>query len=34
MTKWHAQAAHMAKHMNMVGVPLWWGRWARVPWPL
>jgi len=25
MTKWHAQVAHMAKHMNMVGGPLCWG---------
>ena len=25
MTKWHEHAAHMAKHMNMVGGPLWWG---------
>jgi len=24
MTKWHAHVAHMAKHMNMVGV--------RAPW--
>jgi len=29
MTKWHVHVAHMAKHMNMVGDPLWWG-----PWPL
>jgi len=21
----HAHVAHMAKHMNMVGRPLWWG---------
>jgi len=25
MTKWHAHVAHMAKHMNMVEAPLWWG---------
>jgi len=31
MTKWHAHVAHMAKHMNMVGGPLWWG--ARAPFP-
>jgi len=32
MTKWHAHVAHMAKHMNMVGGPLWW--WALGPGPL
>jgi len=25
MTKWQAQVVHMAKHMNMVGDPFWWG---------
>jgi len=25
MNKWHAHVAHMAKHTNMVGGPLWWG---------
>jgi len=24
-TKWHANVAYMAKHMNMVGGFLWWG---------
>jgi len=32
MTKWHAHVVHMAKHMNMVGVPFWWG--ALGPGPL
>jgi len=32
MTKCHARVAHMAKHINMVGDPLWWGAWTRVPW--
>jgi len=32
MTKWHAQVAHMAKHMNMVGALFGGGRWARAPW--
>jgi len=27
MTYWHA---HVAKHMNMVEGPLWWG--PRAPW--
>jgi len=31
MTKWHAHLAHMAKHTNMVGSPLWWETWARAP---
>jgi len=30
MTKWHAHVAHMAKHMNTVVGPLWWG----VLWPV
>jgi len=25
MTKWHAHVAHVAKHVNMVGGPFWWG---------
>jgi len=25
MTKWHEYAVHMAKRMNMVGAPIWWG---------
>jgi len=25
MTNWHAYVLHMAKHVNMVGDPLWWG---------
>jgi len=32
MTKWHAHVVHfvhMAKHMKMVGDPLWWRPWAR-----
>jgi len=28
MAKWHAHVTHMAKHMNMIGSPLWWGAWA------
>jgi len=32
MTKWQVHVAHMAKHMNMVGGPLWWG--ALGPGPL
>jgi len=24
MTKWHAYVAHTAKHINMVGGPVWW----------
>jgi len=28
---WHAHVVHMAKHMNMVGSPLWWGPWAPCP---
>jgi len=31
MTKWHAHVVHMAKHMNMVGDPVWWEPWARSP---
>ena len=31
MTKWHPHVAHMAKHMNMVGGPVWWV--GRAPWP-
>jgi len=31
MTKRHAHVAHMAKHMNMVGGPFWWGTWAWAP---
>ena len=33
MTKWHAYVAHMAKHMNMVGGPLWWGALGPDPFP-
>jgi len=25
MIKWHAHGAHMAKDMNTVGGPFWWG---------
>ena len=31
MTLWHADVARMAKHMNMVRGPLWWGDWSRSP---
>jgi len=31
MNKWHAHVVDMAKHMNMVGGPVWWG--ARAPCP-
>ena len=32
MTKRHAHVVHMAKYMNMVGAPVWWG--ALDPGPL
>jgi len=32
MTQWHAHVTQMAKNMNMVGDPLWWGSWTRAPW--
>ena len=31
MTKWQAHVVHMVKHMNMAGVPFWWG--ALIPGP-
>jgi len=31
MSKWHAQVAYMAKHMSVVGGPLWWGTLGQGP---
>jgi len=31
MTKWQAHVAHITKHMNMVGGPLWWGSLGPAP---
>jgi len=33
MTKWHAHIPHVAKHMNMLGGPLWWGALGPGPCP-
>jgi len=30
---WYAHVAHMAKHMNLVGGPHWWGARALGPTP-